>query len=253
MPDAPTRRSVLLATVLAVLLLAAAAIVVGVRLASDDEGAPVLLVYGYGGTTDDLQPLAGAMSAAGRDVTLVELPDNNTGDLRESATVLDDTAQQVRERTGTDRVDVVAHSAGGVVTRLWASEVGPGVIRRVVTLGSPHHGSDGAAVFDPCLEACQQLLPGSDLLDELAAIGDTPGDASWVSVWSENDGAVDPPSSSELDGALNIRLQDVCADATTDHVGLLTDALPLGVAVAEILADDPVELGPDDCGRLSRD
>jgi triacylglycerol lipase len=233
-------------------LLVVAAVVVGVRIVSgDDEGRPVLLVYGYQGTTEQLEPLAEALRAAGRDVTVVDLPDNNTGDLWDSAWTLGQAADQAMADAGADSVDVVAHSAGGIVTRLWVSTVGAEVAHRVVTLGSPHHGSDGAAVFDECLEACQQLTPGSDFLDELAQQDETPGAASWVSIWSADDGAVEPPESSELDGALNLRLQDICPGAQVNHSQLLSDPLPLALAVAEVEADAPVEYGSGDCEQFS--
>ncbi|WP_345771127.1 lipase family alpha/beta hydrolase [Geodermatophilus normandii] len=235
------------------LLLVVAAVVVGVRLATgdDDEGRPVLLVYGYQGTTEQMEPLADALRAAGRNVTIVDLPDDNTGDLWDSAWRLGQAAEQAMADADADSVDVVAHSAGGIVTRLWVSTAGADVAHRVVTLGSPHHGSDGAAVFDECLEACQQLTPGSDLLDELAQQDETPGAASWVSIWSANDGAVEPPESSELDGAVNLRLQDVCPGAEINHSQLLSDPLPLALAVAEVDADEPVEYGSGDCEQLS--
>jgi triacylglycerol lipase len=244
-------RRPLVVAVVGVLLLVAA-VVVGVRLASgDDEGRPVLLVYGYQGTTGQMEPLADALYAAGRNVTVVDLPDDNTGDLWASAWTLGQAADQAMADADADSVDVVAHSAGGIVTRLWVSTAGAEVAHRVVTLGSPHHGSDGAAVFDECLGACQQLTPGSDFLEELAEQDETPGVASWVSIWSADDGAVEPPESSELDGALNLRLQDICPGVQVDHSELLSDPLPLALAVAEVDADEPVEYGSDDCERLN--
>ena len=198
-----------------------------------------------------MEQLVDALRAAGRDVTIVDLPDGNTGDLWDAAWTLGQTAQEAMEDAGTDSVDVVAHSAGGVVTRLWVSTAGAEVAHRVVTLGSPHHGSNGADVFDECLEACQQLTPGSDFLDELAQQDESPGEASWVSVWSATDGAVEPPESSELEGALNIRLQDICAGAEINHSQLLSDELPVNLAVAEVDADEPVEFGSGDCDRFS--
>src|SRR3954454_19124178 len=102
-----------------------AAVVAAFRITSSDDGKrPVLLVYGYMGSTDELEPLADALRSAGRDVTVVDLPENNTVDLRESARALGETAEQVMEHAGADSVDVVAHSAGGVVTRLWVSTTG---------------------------------------------------------------------------------------------------------------------------------
>ena len=253
MPAVPSSVRRPLVLVLGVLLLVAV-VVVGVRLATGGgEGRPVLLVYGYTGTTEELEPLADALRAAGRDVTTVDLPENNTVDLWDSASTLGETAQEVMADAGADSVDVVAHSAGGVVARLWASTAGAEVAHRVVTLGSPHHGSNGSTVFDECLEACQQLTSGSDFLAELAEQDETPGTASWVSIWSANDGAVEPPESSELEGALNLRLQDICPGAEVNHSQLLSDPLPLNLAVAEVDADEPVEYGSGDCDRFSED
>jgi triacylglycerol lipase len=181
----------------------------------------------------------------------VSLPDDNTGDLWDSAWTLGQTARDVMDATGAGSVDVVGYSAGGVVARLWASTSGSGALHRVVTIGSPHHGSEGAEIFPECLTACEQLTPGSDFLEELSAVDETPGDAEWVSLWSETDGAVDPPDSSALEGALNLPLQAVCADADVDHGGLLSDPLAVNMVVAQLEAEEPTEFGPDDCGRFT--
>ena len=103
---------------------------------------PVLLVPGYGGSTTSLRGLSARLAGAGRDVTVVGLPDNGTGDMVAAAGVLDTAARTALSRTGSDSVDVVGYSAGGVVARQWVADGGAGIARRVVTLGSPHHGND---------------------------------------------------------------------------------------------------------------
>jgi len=245
------RRGPLIALVLVVVAVLVAVVLVVVLTSRDSGPRPVVLVYGYMGTTDQLEPLATALRATDRDVTVADLPDHNTGDLRDSAEALGKVVDQVLARTGAGSVDIVAHSAGGIVTRLWVAGGGAETTRRVVTLGSPHHGSNGADVFPECLEACQELTPGSDFLAELDKQDETPGSAQWISLYSENDGAVVPPESSRLDGALDLALQDVCEGAEINHSQLLSDPLPINMVVAELDADEPITFGPQDCARLS--
>jgi triacylglycerol lipase len=60
---------------------------------------------------------------------------------------LAEVAQRVRDDAGAASVDVVGYSAGGVVARLWVREEGGAeMTRRVITLGSPHHGTSQAAL-----------------------------------------------------------------------------------------------------------
>lgn len=209
-----------------------------------DQSAPgtVLLVPGYGGGTGGLQVLAGALQRAGRQVVVVPAAGDGTGDLAEQAVALQTAARAALE-AGAPSVDVVGYSAGGVVARLWLAGDGAGEpVRRVVTLGSPHQGTDlarFAAVNAPqdCPTACQQLEPGSSLLRSLP---ETPGDGvRWTSAWSSTDQVVVPPAdASSLRGAVDVELQQVCSSAQVDHGGLVTDPLPVGVVDAAL--DGPV-------------
>ncbi|MGY1807447.1 lipase family alpha/beta hydrolase [Blastococcus sp. SYSU D00669] len=222
---------------------------------SQDEVGPVLLVPGYGGSTASLQELAGRLTAAGRDAVVVPLPGNGTGDLAGSADALAAAAEQALERTGADSVDVVGYSAGGVVARLWVADGGADVVRRVVTLGSPHHGTAladlaGQVAPEQCPEGCRQLAPGSDLLARLNAGDETPAGPSWVSIWTTQDETVTPPDSARLDGALNLTVQSVCADARVGHGGLPRTPLVMAMVEAVLAPGDPVPLTADDCSRL---
>ncbi|MEZ5093638.1 lipase family alpha/beta hydrolase [Nocardioides sp.] len=125
--------------------------------------------------------------------------------------------------SGADSVDVVGYSAGGVVARWWVRfDDGAPVARRVVTISSPHHGTQVALLAaglapDACPVGCQQLAPDSDLLRRLNAGDETPAGPTWVSLWSADDQTVTPPDSAVLDGALDIRMQDICPDLTLSH------------------------------------
>ncbi|HYT09273.1 MAG TPA: alpha/beta fold hydrolase, partial [Mycobacteriales bacterium] len=110
--------------------------------APQDRPGPVLLVPGYGGSTPSLEALARRLRAAGKDAQVVHLPGNGTGDLRDQAAVLNAAVHAALKRTRAPSVDIVGYSAGGVVARLWVEDDGGrSFARRVITLGSPHHGS----------------------------------------------------------------------------------------------------------------
>lgn len=216
---------------------------------------PVLLVPGYGGRTSDLEPLADRLRATGRDATVVPLPGDGTGDLAASAVELDRAATAAMNRTGERSVDVVGYSAGGLVARLWVAANGADVARRVVTLGSPHHGTtlvDLAVGYAPerCPLGCQQMIPGSELLAGLNAVDETPEGPDWISVWTTQDTVVTPPESSRLEGALNLPVQSVCAEARLSHGQLVGSPLVHEMVLLQLGSGEPEDLGPADCARL---
>jgi triacylglycerol lipase len=230
----PRRRLLVLIAAAAVLVLL---VVVGVRLlagsggssARPDQARPgtVLLVPGYGGSQAALTRLAARLTAAGRVAEVVALPGNGTGDLLAQAGTLDE-AVRAQLDGGAPSVDVIGYSAGGVVTRLWVDRHdGATAARRIVTLGSPLHGARiagvGAALApDACPQACRQLAPGSDLLDDLDGES-LPDGLPWLSIWTEDDETVQPPDSARLDGAVNVPLQGICPRARVSHSALPTD------------------------------
>ncbi len=208
-----------------------------------DEPGPVLLVPGYGGTGTSLAPLQAALADQGRTAVIVAPEGDGTGDLAAEAQHLATEAIRIRDEAGAASVDVVGYSAGGVAARLWVrSYGGDAVARRVVTLGSPQHGTStaalGAAVGGGCPTACEQLAPDSDLLRRLNAGDETPAGPRWVTIRSTADRVVTPVDSAALDGALDLVVQDTCPQARTAHAQLPSDpyvlaALPTTLGVPE--------------------
>ncbi|PZS33971.1 MAG: lipase [Pseudonocardiales bacterium] len=221
-----------------------------------DRPGPVLLVPGYGGDGRALGRLATRLRSAGRDAQVVALPGDGTGDLREQAKALGTAAKAALARTGAGSVDVVGYSAGGIVTRLWIRSYGGAALtRRVVTLGSPHHGTDLAGLASAiqpgaCPTACRQLAPGSDLLNSLNSGDETPAGPRWVSLWSTSDQVVTPPDSARLSGAVDIVLQDVCSGVRVEHGELPTNPLVQAIVLSEVAATPVVTPRPGDCAGL---
>ena len=195
------------------------------------------------------------LAAEGRDATVVDVPGDGTGDLGAAADMLGEAADAALERTGAGSVDVVGYSAGGVVARLWAADGGAAVARRIVTLGSPHHGTTladlaGELAAGRCPDACRQLATGSPLLAGLNAGDETPEGPAWISIWTAQDQTVTPPESARLDGALELPVQSVCADAQVGHGELPRDPLVQAMVLEQLGSGAPAALGPDDCARL---
>jgi triacylglycerol lipase len=217
-------------------------VLLAVRLAGERDAPArslVVLVPGYGGSRDSLRVLADRIAATGRETRVVSLPGNGTGDLLAQVGVLEAAAG------GSSSVDVIGYSAGGVVARLWVARGGHP--RRVITLGSPLHGTQlaatgGAVLPDACPVACQELAPGSALLNSFAR---DPVSVPWLSLWTENDQTVRPPDSARLDGAINVALQELCPGVHIEHSDLPTHPLTTAL-VLEALTQAPMS-GPARC------
>ena len=247
----PARRRLVLVTaglVLVVIVAAVVAVVVRTRAPEavpQDRPGPVLLVPGYGGSTSGLEVLGTALEATGRDVRIVRAPGSGTGDLREAAAHLGEVVDDVLEETAAPSVDVVGYSAGGVVLRLYVADLGgASTVRRAVTLSSPHHGTDLAALAGAlgsraCPEACRQLDPDSDLLRRLDAGDETPAGPAWVALWTEDDATVVPPESGRLDGALGYAYQDVCPGLVVAHPDVPRTPAVIGMVEASIGSAPP--------------
>jgi triacylglycerol lipase len=205
---------------------------------AQDKPGPVLLVPGYGGQTGSLDVLAARIRATGRRAIVLHLPGSGTGSLITDAGVLN-TAVTRALRGGAPSVDVVGYSAGGVVALLWAREDnGSHKARRVVTLGSPFHGTRLAAAaegFVPgaCPAACQQLVPGSPLLAQLDHTP-VPSRPRWLSLWTTDDQVVMPADSARLAGAINLPIQSVCPGHQVSHTDLPTDPVVISLVLQAI-------------------
>ncbi len=123
-------------------------------------------------------------------------------------------------KTGASHVVLICHSMGGLVARTYLRRNGGTRIERIITLGTPHHGSILAWSFPGrCLA---QMRPGNPWLTELnRGEGDAP--VPITSIWSRHDSMVVPQASSALAGADNLALTGI------GHNALLTDNAVLAV------------------------
>lgn len=113
--------------------------------------------------------------------------------------------EQVRTQTGAERVDIVAHSFGSLVTRWYIKHGGgTGAVDDWVSLAGPNHGTSTAWACALWSQACRDMTPGSYVQDGLAEGDETPGVVSYATFWSNCDEVINPDSSVPLSGATNV-------------------------------------------------
>ena len=180
---------------------------VGRRLARGG-GVPVVMVHGYAQNRVDFLRLAWDCARAGLGpIYGFNYPWFST--VHANAERLARFCEGVRRETGAARVDIVAHSLGGLVAMEYLHAGGGDAVRRVVTIASPHAG---VVWRGPIVGACgPQLRGGSSFLVERAS---RPVPVPCLSVYSTHDNVVHPPATSQLSGR-------GAQDHAVEHVGHL--------------------------------
>lgn len=200
---------------------------------------PVLLIHGYGCNGGYWRAARGALDR--------ERISHHALDLEPILASIDAYVPQVDAAidalcaaTGHYQVIVVGHSMGGLVARAWVRACGGARLARLITLGTPHHGTV-LAHFGPgenSRQMCRnrQAHDGdhrglasacSSWLNALnAAQADT--GPSRVSIFSHHDNIIVPASSAIVDGAINIGFTGV------GHVALGSDRAVLACLIAQI-------------------
>ena len=156
---------------------------------------PVLLVHGYGCSRGAWWWLRRRLEAAGWTVATISL-EPVYASIDDYVEPLARRIDAVLAQTGSDRLLLVGHSMGGLVARRYLQRCGSVRVARLVTLGTPHQGSQLAHLGAG--ENARQMRPHSDWLRALAnpaPLLDT------VVIYSPHDNFVMPQANLELPGA----------------------------------------------------
>lgn len=164
---------------------------------------PLLLLHGYECNRGFWWWIRRRLARAGWTVATLNLEPVFAG-IEHYADQVGHAVQALAAAARSDQVILVAHSMGGLVARAYLQRYGVSRVARLVTLGSPHHGSRLARLGFG-LNA-RQMEPGSEWLAELEHVA-LP--ASCVSIYSRHDNYVMPADSSRLQGARNIALDGI--------------------------------------------
>jgi triacylglycerol esterase/lipase EstA (alpha/beta hydrolase family) len=195
---------------------------IGMRLQPDARGLPVLLIHGYVCNSGYWLPMSKLLRQARISHYGI--------DLEPPGASIDDFVPQVAaavERlcaeSGSEQVIILGHSMGGLVARAYLRRHGHARIARVVTLGTPHHGT-ALAHFGPGSNAAQ-MRRGSEWLGALAASEANLQRTLFSSIYSVHDNIIAPQDSSELPGARNLVFGAIGHVALGHHPEIMRCAL----------------------------
>ncbi len=171
---------------------------------ADDGRPPVIFIHGLGGHRGNFLCLHGWLRTRGhRRCYAVGFPEG--GRLPELGRQLADFIDQVFQVNALAEdgaVDLVAHSMGGIISRLAVEELTTAKrVRTLITLGSPHHGTHAArfAGTDHTLD----LRPDSELMTRLGQQEPWNRSPRLVCFWSDSDPLMQPAETAQVSGADN--------------------------------------------------
>jgi len=146
--------------------------------------------------------------------------------------------QEVLAATGREKVDILAHSMGGVDARYYIKFLcGYHFVNDFVSLAGAHQGTT-VGCLDPincggaasCVGLGDDAWMQNDFLKELNICDMTPwDDIKYTSIWSEFDEIILPASNSILDGAVNIEVNSV-----VEHALILVSEEAAGYVMAAL-------------------
>ena len=197
----------------------------GRRTARRADQRTVVLVHGYLANRASLWPLAAYLRARG--VGALHAFDYRTTDGVERAAIA--LREHLRRTVRGGRIDLVCHSMGGLVARVYLQELGGARrVDRCITLGTPHRGTYSAYWLPT--RVATAMRPGSPLLTRLARTRSAAGAVRFSSIVAGSDNLVLP--------RVFAADEDVVHVPDLGHVGMLFSPTVFR-AVAARLADPP--------------
>ena len=168
-----------------------------------DGHAPLIFVHGLGGNRGAFLLMAWYLRLQGRRRSYkIHFESGQSFD--EMAEALARFVCDVKKVTGEKKVEIVAHSMGGIVARLAIHEHRlTKSVKTLITLGTPHRGTYPARFANTNLT--RELRPDSDLMSRLVK-RPWPRRVRGVTFWSRNDLFVLPAESAAAEGTEQIEV-----------------------------------------------
>lgn len=135
---------------------------------------------------------------------------------------LSNVVELVKFRTGRNKVNIVAHSMGGLVAREYINNGGESSVHKLIMIGTPNHGTYGGAntlceLVGGASVECAEMRAGSDFITFLNSGDETYGNVKYYTIAGsgcvvngiDGDGLI-RRSSVELNGAKNVKVDGKC-------------------------------------------
>jgi triacylglycerol lipase len=186
----------------------------------------VVLVHGYGGNRSTFFPLKAYLRAHGLKQTLAFDYQSSLG-IEHAARGLRD---YLRQHVRGGRVDLVCHSLGGLVARVYLEQLGGARrVDRCITLGTPHRGTYNA--YWLASRVGRELRPDSSVLERLAASRGNANTVRYTSIVAGSDNMVIPRVFASGDDLVHV--PDV------GHLGMLFSPGVFHAVLDRLLASPP--------------
>ena len=204
----------------------------GLRTSIQHQGLPVLLIHGYGCNSGYWSSVSRLLKKQNITHSAIDCEPVLAG-IDDYAAHIDHAITTLCQHTGQSQVIILGHSMGGLSARAYMRRYGEEKIARVITLGTPHHGSKLAAAAWG-LNAQQMRWTeheqASNWIKTLSAAESPATRARIVSIYSRHDNIVFPQQSSHLPHARNIEIELV------GHVALAFAKKSVQIVMQEIIA-----------------
>ncbi len=204
----------------------------GLRPSIQHQGLPVLLIHGYGCNSGYWSSVSRLLKKQNITHSAIDCEPVLAG-IDDYAALIDHAITTLCQHTGQSQVIILGHSMGGLSARAYMRRYGEEKIARVITLGTPHHGSKLAAAAWG-LNAQQMRWTeheqASNWIKTLSAAESPATRARIVSIYSRHDNIVFPQQSSHLPHARNIEIELV------GHVALAFAKKSVQIVMQEIIA-----------------
>jgi triacylglycerol esterase/lipase EstA (alpha/beta hydrolase family) len=194
---------------------------------SRTQGPPVLFVHGYFSNRGYFNRIVPRLEARG--VAPIFTPNfpSAFSNIERFVQALHGEIERLCEATGHPQVVLVCHSMGGLVARAYLCDHGAARVRKLICIGTPHHGTVIAWLGGGANAV--QMRPGSAFLRSLAVREGGAGPAcETTSIYTPHDNLVAPQESSRLPRARNVVIPG------RGHVDILESRRLLEVMLEEL-------------------